>query len=96
MGRTDASDNADGSSCGDTQASVTNCGSCGNACPTNGPDHSTAVCTHGTCGFQCGAGYILMGGSCAQIGARGCLAPLSTSTATSRRPTLHFQLGAAE
>ena len=40
---------------------------------------------------RCGAGYAVMGTSCVQIPAPRPMAPLSTSTVTSRRPTLHWQ-----
>lgn len=50
-------------SCVDTTKSATNCGTCGNACPT--PAHGQATCASSACGFACNSGYHACGGACA-------------------------------
>lgn len=46
-----------------TDASVLNCGSCGNACPTRPQAQST--CANGACGFSCSSGWENCDGSAA-------------------------------
>jgi hypothetical protein len=81
--------------CSGACANLTNdplhCGSCGTVCPT--PANATRSCVAGACGFVCNAGFIVVAGACAAPTARP-VAPLSTSTVTSRRPTLRWALGA--
>lgn len=48
--------------CTDLQTDLANCGSCGNICDP--PDHATATCTDGNCGFICDAGYEPSGDHC--------------------------------
>jgi hypothetical protein len=66
------------------------CGTCGHVCPsvTNG----TAICAASICGISCGAGYALRAGACVAIAPPRQLSPMSTSTATSRRPTFRWSL----
>ncbi|MBK8691199.1 MAG: hypothetical protein IPN17_02545 [Deltaproteobacteria bacterium] len=41
--------------CADTRTDVTDCGSCGNACPAVA--NAARTCTAGACGFACNAGF---------------------------------------
>ncbi|MBI5516739.1 MAG: hypothetical protein HY909_23345 [Deltaproteobacteria bacterium] len=50
---------------------VAHCGACGRRCAA--PDHATASCEMGLCGFRCEAGY----GDCDGDGANGCEASLA-------------------
>ncbi len=79
-----------GGACIATATDPTNCGTCGHACAA--PAHGSANCASGTCGFVCDPGYASAGAACALLAAPRQIAPLSTSTVTSRRPTLHWSL----
>jgi hypothetical protein len=46
-----------------TDTAVSNCGTCGNACPTQ--SHATATCANGACGFTCSSGWENCDGSAA-------------------------------
>lgn len=81
----------------DLSVSVAHCGACGRACVP--PANATATCAAGSCGFVCNAGFMPSGGGCvvmpgAMAPAPRPLAPLSTATVTSRRPTLRWALPA--
>lgn len=77
--------------CTDTRRDPRHCGSCDNACP-EAPENATATCTEGECGFVCNAGHDLVVGTCAPRPAPRPIAPMSTSTATSKRPTFRWEL----
>ena len=79
-----------GSGCGDTQTDPMHCGSCDHACAT--VEHGAATCTDMVCGFTCDPGYAPVMGACAELEAPRPIAPLSTATATSRRPTFRWEL----
>lgn len=59
--------------CGDTgnkqcvnlQESVSHCGQCDHACPE--PEHSTATCQGGQCGFTCDEGFHACNGHCVSV-----------------------------
>lgn len=76
--------------CVDTASDTENCGACGIACAA--PDHSTAHCVDGACGFSCDPGFAEAAGGCAALAAPRPVAPISTATVTSRRPTFRWQL----
>ncbi len=65
-------DSAASNGCETALSSTTNCGRCGNVCPSGGS--ATATCSAGTCGLQCSAGYNRCGnGSCvANVAAEAC------------------------
>jgi hypothetical protein len=48
--------------CVDVQTSVDHCGMCDRPCAN--PANATAVCTNGSCGSVCNAGYSRCGGQC--------------------------------
>ncbi len=66
-----------------------NCGACGNACAA--PANGAVACTGGACVVTCHAGYVLLGEVCTLAPPRA-IAPLSTSSTTSQRPTLRWSL----
>lgn len=78
-----------GGACSD-DASVLTCGSSCTPCPSP-PANASVTCWLGACGFSCNAGYVLIGGACTPAPPRP-IAPLSTSTVTSRRPTFRWSL----
>ncbi len=71
---------------------LANCGSCGHGCVA--PAHGVANCAAGSCASTCDPGYALTGGVCVSIAAPRLLAPLSTASTTSQRPSLHWSLAA--
>jgi len=75
-----------GGECTDVQTDPAHCGSCAQTC--TGPDHGAATCADAVCGFACDPGYLRVVGACVAIEAPRLVAPLSTATVTSRRPTL--------
>ncbi|MEZ4407965.1 MAG: hypothetical protein R3A52_16040 [Polyangiales bacterium] len=58
----------------ETTSNVSNCGGCGNVCPTRA--NATATCASSACGFTCSAGF----GNCNTMDGDGCEAPLDTVT----------------
>jgi hypothetical protein len=67
---------------------------CGTACtPCTAPVNARATCTGGGCGWECNEGFVRVGERC-ELPAPRPIAPLSTATVTSQRPTLRFQLPA--
>ena len=78
------SPNADVSTCGDS------CTPCAAA-----PLHGVPTCDGSACGFECDDGYARSGDACVLAPPRP-LAPLSTATVTSRRPTLRWKLGVGD
>jgi hypothetical protein len=68
-----------GSSCRNLQTDPANCSVCGATCP--GAWHAVPVCTLGTCGTQCAAGY----GDCDGLASNGCETTLATSVASCGR-----------
>jgi hypothetical protein len=88
-------DGADANGCEtDTNVNLAHCGACGRACTA--PANGTASCRGGACEVSCGAGFCAVDGRCVAgtevVVAPRLLAPLSTSTVTSRRPTLLWEL----
>lgn len=81
-----------GGECTDTATDPEHCGSCTNSC--SAPENGTATCAGGTCGFDCDEGYARVLGECVVREAPRPVAPLSTSVATSRRPTFQWELAA--
>jgi len=79
-----------GGACLDTSTNVAHCGGCDRACPT--PALSTATCINNLCGVTCIPGGTLVAGVCVAVAPPRPLGPLSTSTVTSRRPTLRWAL----
>jgi hypothetical protein len=79
--------------CADIDNDPSHCGGCGNACTP--PENSAAVCNGGTCGFECLPGFMQVVGECVTRTIPRPIAPLSTSTVTSRRPTFRWELGAS-
>ncbi|UJR82997.1 VCBS repeat-containing protein [Sandaracinus amylolyticus] len=78
--------------CGDDCAADTSPASCGTSCtPCPAPAHATSSCDGVTCGFACDSGYTLVGTEC-DVPAPRPIAPLSTATVSSRRPTLRWSL----
>jgi hypothetical protein len=63
-----------GASCVDTMTNGMHCGMCDNACPSR--PNATSVCTGGTCGIRCGAGFA----DCDMNPANGCEVDTSAST----------------
>jgi len=61
-----------GGDCIDLQRTVSQCGTCGHACPT--PANATARCSAGRCDFSCRVGY----GDCDGAASSGCETPLDT------------------
>jgi hypothetical protein len=59
--------------CKDLANDVTNCGACGNVCPTRA--NSTPVCSNGRCGYVCQTGYA----DCNASAADGCETNLNTN-----------------
>lgn len=62
------------------------CGPSCTACAS--PAHGSATCDGTSCGFRCDPGYAASGATCSPVPRP--LAPLSTGTVTSRRPTLRW------
>ncbi len=86
----DAGYHACGTDCVDDTSPL----SCGSACaPCGAPANGAATCTAGACGFVCDAGYVRSAMACDAAPPRQ-IAPLSTATVTSRRPTLRWALAA--
>lgn len=77
--------------CTDTRSDPQHCGSCTRSC--SAPPNGRAACDEGACGFVCDPGYAASVGMCVALPAPRQVAPLSTATATSRRPTLRWELG---
>lgn len=75
--------------CADTQNDPLHCGGC---TPCSVPDNGSATCVEGMCAFTCEPGYVPVLERCEPRAPRP-IAPLSTSTATSRRPTFRWDLG---
>lgn len=68
---------------------------CGSRCePCPAPADGRATCVMGACGVACDPGYTLRGSACARVAAPHLIAPLSSSTVTSHRPTLRWVLDA--
>lgn len=80
--------------CGDGCLDASSTDHCGTSCtPCSPPPHSAPLCDGIQCAFVCDSGYASTGDAC-DIAPPHLLAPLSTATATSRRPTLHWALAA--
>ncbi len=80
--------------CGAQCASDDSALSCGMACtPCPVPAGAVATCTMGMCGFTCSAGYDQVGAGC-ELRVPRPIAPMSTSSLTTRRPTLRWELPA--
>lgn len=73
----------------DLRIDLTHCGACGHSCAAVA--HATATCAAGACGFTCDVGYVALAGTCVPSPPRP-VAPLSTATVTTRRPTLRWVL----
>jgi hypothetical protein len=77
-----------GAVCADDSSPLT----CGTSCtPCVAPANAMATCAAGACGFACNAGFEAVGSVCSPAAPRP-VAPLSTATVTSRRPTLRWSL----
>jgi hypothetical protein len=74
--------------CVDVARDARHCGACGAACPavTNG----ASACVDGACAPSCAAGFVAVGDECVAPTPRP-IAPLSTATVSSRRPTLRWR-----
>jgi hypothetical protein len=78
--------------CGATCVASTSPAGCGTSCtPCPAPSLSTATCDGFVCGFTCAAGTSLVGGACDPRAPRP-LAPASSATVTSARPTFRWVL----
>ena len=88
-GPNDASPGVD-AGCADIERDPLHCGACDHACSS--PENASPTCSGGTCGFDCNAGFDLVVGSCAPRPPPRPIAPMSTATATSRRPTFRWEL----
>ncbi|MDP3274100.1 MAG: FG-GAP-like repeat-containing protein [Deltaproteobacteria bacterium] len=69
--------------------SPASCGTSCVACPT-APVGGIATCTMGMCGVACAPGYERVGSAC-ELRIPRQIAPMSTSTVTSQRPTLRWE-----
>jgi hypothetical protein len=69
---------------------VATCGSACTPCPAP-PAHASVSCDASNCGFVCDVGWVSDGSGCVVAPPRP-IAPLSSATVTSRRPTLHWVL----
>lgn len=78
--------------CVGTQTNVNHCGQCNTVCPTAVPANSVPACSAGVCGFACNEGFVQVEQGCTAIAAPRLIAPLSTSTVTSRRPNFTVAL----
>lgn len=79
--------------CSGTCSSNGDVATCGSSCtPCRQPAHSTAKCDGSSCSFDCDVGHAASNGACVPIDPPRPLAPLSTSFATTRRPTLRWAL----
>ena len=79
--------------CGGACVSLTSdrahCGGCGRACPA--PAHAAAACVGGAWEVRCEEGYFLVGAAFVLgVPPPRLIAPLSTATVTTRRPTLRW------
>lgn len=81
-----------GGECTDTSSDPANCGSCARSCFA--PGDGSATCIDGSCGFTCDRGFEPVLGMCVARVAPRAIAPLSTASVTSRRPTLRWELAA--
>ena len=90
--RCNAGFHACGASCADNGA----IGTCGSLCePCVSPTaHGIATCDATSCGITCDAGYTRNGTDC-DIASPRLIAPMSSSTVTSRRPTLRIALASS-
>jgi hypothetical protein len=93
-----ASCGAGATNCGGSCVSLSNdpnhCGACGTVCPR--PANAVAVCAASRCAFICNADAWRVGGACVLVNAPRPIAPASTSTVTSRRPTLRWVLSGGD
>jgi hypothetical protein len=80
------------SGCANIRFDPLNCGACGTVCPS--PSDGVAECDEGSCTAACNAGFRAVGSRCVAIAAPRQIAPASTATVTSRRPTLRWELAA--
>ena len=71
-------------------ASITQCGPSCMPCPAP-PAHGMATCDGTSCDFVCTGGYARFGALC-DVPVPRLIAPMSTATATTRRPTFRWQL----
>jgi hypothetical protein len=74
--------------CVDLRSSVDHCGACGARCPTATGERAT--CAMGACGVECLPGFERVGAAC-EVKVPRLLAPMSTSTVSSQRPTLRWE-----
>lgn len=66
----------------DVNTNAAHCGACGTVCPAPGP-HTVPVCTNGSCGYTCEAGWVNCDGS----PANGCETSETAETCISCGPT---------
>jgi hypothetical protein len=76
--------------CTDFESDPMHCGSCEGACPL--VENGQPTCVESVCDFDCDSGFVAVGADCAPRTAPRPIGPLSTSTATSRRPTFQWEL----
>jgi hypothetical protein len=69
---------------------VATCGTRCTACPQ--PRNAVATCDGVECGFECIEDGVIVDGACVLVPPPRALAPLSTATVSSRRPTLRWNL----
>jgi hypothetical protein len=81
----------DDGACADLSSDPLHCNSCDTACTA--PENGVPICTEGACDFECEPGYMRVIGTCVTRTTPRPIAPLSTATVTSRRPTLRWELG---
>ncbi len=84
-----------GTICVDLASEPANCGTCGHDCRALAPTGASGVsCASSACVFTCPSGTAVLAGACAPIAAPRPISPLSTGSASSRRPLFTWALAA--
>lgn len=79
-----------GADCVTIATDPSHCGACERRCTTT-VANASATCAMGMCGFECAAGFELVGAAC-ELRVPRAIGPMTSATVTSQRPTLEWEL----